>query len=58
MYNFNKEDLKAMQKRLNRKNLDFSDYIPNSMQPKRPGSKSDLSSTVINPMGQLRNMKS
>jgi signal recognition particle GTPase len=49
MYQFDKEDLKAMQKRLNKKNMDFNDYIPNSMQVRRPGSKQNLAETVVNP---------
>jgi hypothetical protein len=43
MYRFDPMDLKAMSKRMNRNAMNFDDYIPNSMQPKRPGSRADLS---------------
>jgi hypothetical protein len=42
-----KEDLIAMQKRLGVKKFNFSDYIPNSMKPKRPGSRTSLASTIV-----------
>ena len=42
-----KDDLLAMQKRLGKKEFNFNDYIPNSMKPKRPGSRVSLASTMI-----------
>ena len=42
-----KDDVLAMQKRLGKKELKFSDYIPNSMKLKRRGSKVSLASTMV-----------
>ena len=47
MYKFDKNDLKAISKRTNRRAFKFSDYIPNSMQPKRPDSRVSLSQTQM-----------
>ena len=43
MYIFDKEDIVSMKKRLNKDEIGFNDYIPNSMNPRRLGSKADLS---------------
>lgn len=32
MYNFDKDDLKELSKRTNRRDFEFNDYIPNSMK--------------------------
>ena len=32
MYNFDKDDMKELSKRMNRRDFDFNDYIPNSMK--------------------------
>ena len=32
MYNFDKDDMKELSKRMNRRDFDFHDYIPNSMK--------------------------
>jgi hypothetical protein len=42
-----KDDLIAMQKRLGKREFKFSDYIPNSMKVKRPGSRTSLASTMV-----------
>ena len=42
MYSFDKRDMKALQRRLNRK-IGFGEAIPNNMRPKRPNSRVDLS---------------
>lgn len=49
MYNFDKADLRTMEKELNRTPFNFNDYIPNSLKaikklPKRPDSKYSYSS--------------
>jgi hypothetical protein len=54
MYNFDKEEMKALSKRLNKfkgsqvqgkdkLGFDFNDALPNSLKPKRLGSPIDLS---------------
>ena len=47
IYQFNKSDIQALARRINKKDIKFSDTLPNNMQPKRPGSRVDMSQANI-----------
>lgn len=50
MYNFDKDDLKELSKRTNRRDFDFHDYIPNSIKVRsnktEPRAVSQISTNV------------
>lgn len=43
MYGFDRTDMRALLKRINKKEIKFSDTLPNHMTRKRPGSRVDMS---------------
>ena len=47
MYGFDKQNVNAMVRRLNKKKIKFGETIPNNMQMKRPGSRVDMSQATI-----------
>lgn len=47
MYGFDPNDIKSLTRRLNKKELKFSDGLPNNMRPRRPGSRVDMSSSQV-----------
>lgn len=43
LFKFDQNNIKSLTKRMNKKELKFSDTIPNNMRPRRPGSRVDMS---------------
>lgn len=49
MYGFNKTDVQALLRRINKKEIKFSDTLPNNMERRRPGSRVDMSQASFAP---------